>query len=48
MKRALASICVIAFAGFIFSTGVTLFEEGLQDLGFIGGGQTQSSIVAYR
>lgn len=48
MKRALASICVIAFVGFIFSTGVTLFEEGLQDLGYLGGSQTQSSLVAYR
>lgn len=48
MKHVITSICVIVFAGIIFSTGVTLFEEGLQDLGLIGGSQDESSLVAYR
>lgn len=48
MKKALTSICVIVVAGFFFSSSVTLFEQGLQNLGVIGGAKTESSIFAYR
>lgn len=49
MKQAFTSICVLALAGFIFSSTITLCEQAYHDYQTVmGNNKVKTSLVAYR